>query len=134
AADDLFKQIEEGTRELSQKDKLDPKQGHLKLNDLAKRLEERRNKIGGEEAIKEQLQKMKDFGAGPADKVAQAMKQGDWNKALQEINKLAKDMREGKLDKAAQEKLAKQLQKMKEKLEAAADAHQKAMADLKKQI
>jgi hypothetical protein len=77
---------------------------------------------------------MKDLGAGPADKAAQAMKQGDWNKALQEIDKLAKELREGKLDKAAQEQLAKQLQKMKEKLEAAAEAHQQAMADLKKQI
>jgi hypothetical protein len=62
------------------------------------------------------------------------MKQGDWNKAMQEIEKLAKELREGKLDKAAQEQLAKQLQKMKERLEAAAEAHQQAMADLKKQI
>jgi multidrug efflux pump subunit AcrA (membrane-fusion protein) len=62
------------------------------------------------------------------------MKQGDWNKALQEIDKLAKELREGKLDKAAQEQLAKQLQKMQEKMEAAVEAHQQAIADLKKQI
>jgi septal ring factor EnvC (AmiA/AmiB activator) len=134
AADDLFKQIEEGTRELSQKEKLDPSKAHVKLNDLAKELEQKRQRLGGDNALKEQLQKMKDLGAGPADKAAQAMKQGDWNKAVQEIDKLAKELREGKLDKAAQEQLAKQLQKMKERLEAAAEAHQQAMADLKKQI
>lgn len=134
AADDLFKQIEEGTRELTQKEKLDPSKAHVKLNDLAKELEQKRQKLGGDSALKEQLQKMKDLGAGPADKAAQAMKQGDWNNAAQEIEKLAKELREGKLDKAAQEQLAKQLQKMKERLEAAVEAHQQAMADLKKQI
>lgn len=134
AADDMFKQIEEGTRELTQKEKLDPSKAHVKLNDLAKELEQKRQKLGGDNALKEQLQKMKDLGAGPADKAAQAMKQGDWNKAVQEMDKLAKELREGKLDKAGQEQLAKQLQKMKEKLEAAAEAHQQVMADLKKQI
>jgi hypothetical protein len=134
AADDLFKQIEEGTRDLSQKDKLDPSKAHVKLNDFAKQLEERRQKLGGEEAMKEQLQKMKDLGAGPADKAAQAMKEGDWNKALQEVEKLAKQIKEGKLDKVAQEKLQKQLEQMKEKLQAAVNAHQQAINELKKQI
>jgi hypothetical protein len=134
AADDLFKQIEKATRELSQKEKLDPRKAHVALNDLAKQLEERRKKLGGEEALKEQLQKMKDLGAGPADKAAQALKQGDFEKARQEIEKLIKQLRDGKLDKAAQQQLAKQLDQMKEKLQAAADAHQRAVNDLKKQI
>src|SRR6478735_1168133 len=134
AADEMFKQIEEGARELTQKEKLDPSKAHVKLNDLAKELEQKRQQLGGDKALKEQMQKMKDLGNGPVDKAAQAMKEGDWNKAIQEIDKLAKELREGKLDKAAQEQLAKQLQKLKEKLEAAAEAHQQVMADLKKQI
>lgn len=133
-AEDLFKQIEQGARELTQKDKLDPAQTHVKLNDLARQLEERRQKLGGEEALKEQLNKMKDLGTGPGDAAARAMKQGDWNKAMQEIEKLAKDVRDAKLDKAAKEQLQKQLQKMQEKLEAAAQAHQQAIEDLKKQV
>jgi hypothetical protein len=133
-ADTLFKQIEQGTRELSQKEKMDPTKAAVKLNDLAKQLEERRQQLGGKDALKEQFQKMKNLGAGPADKAAEAMKQGDWKKALDEVEKLAKDLREGKLDAAAKERLEKQLQQMKEKLEAAAQAHQQAMDDLKKQI
>ena len=133
-ADDVFKQIEQGTRDLLKKEKLDRTQAHVKLNDLAKQLEQRRQKLGGEEALKQQLQKLKDLGAGPADKAAQAMKEGDWNKAQQEIEKLAKELRDGKLSKADQEKLAKQLQQLKDKLQAAVDAHQQAMQDLKKQI
>ncbi len=134
AADELFKKIEQGARELSQKEKLDPSKAHVKLNDLAKELEQKRQQLGGDKALQEQMQKMKDLGNGPADKAAQAMKQGDWSKALKEIEKLAKELRESKLNKAELEQLATQLQKMKEKLEAAAEAHREAIAELKKQI
>lgn len=134
AADDVFKQIEKGTRELSEKQKLDKTKAHVALNDLAKQLEERRQQLGGKDALKEQFQKMKNLGAGPAEKAAQAMKEGDWKKALEEVEKLAKDLKEGKMDAAAKEQLAKQLEQMKQKLEAAAQAHQQAMDDLKKQI
>jgi tetratricopeptide (TPR) repeat protein len=77
---------------------------------------------------------MKNLGAGPAEKAAQAMKQGDWQKALEEVKQLEKQIREGKLDDQAKAQLAKQLEEMKEKLQAAADAHQQAAEDLKKQI
>ena len=46
AADEMFKQIEEGTRELTQKEKLDPSKAHVKLNDLAKELEQKRQQAG----------------------------------------------------------------------------------------
>jgi hypothetical protein len=133
-ANGLFKQIEEGTRELTQKEKMDPTKAAVKLNDLAKQLEERRQQLGGKDGLKEQFQKMKNLGAGPADKAAEAMKQGDWKKALEEVEKLAKDLREGKMDAATKEQLEKQIAQMKEKLQAAAQAHQQAMEDLKKQI
>jgi hypothetical protein len=133
-ADGLFKQIEEGTRELTQKQKMDPTKAAVKLNDLAQQLEERRQQLGGKDGLKEQFQKMKNLGAGPADKAAEAMKQGDWKKALDEVEKLAKQLRDGKLDAAAKEQLAKQLDQMKQKLEAAAQARQQQMAELKKQI
>jgi hypothetical protein len=133
-ADDLFKQIEQGTRELAEKQKMDPTKAAVKLNDLAQQLEERRQQLGGKDGLKEQFQKMKNLGAGPADKAAETLKQGDWKKALDEVEKLAKELREGKLDAAAKEQLAKQLDQMKEKLEAAAQAQQQQMAELKKQI
>ncbi|HEX4414079.1 MAG TPA: hypothetical protein VH107_10660 [Lacipirellulaceae bacterium] len=133
-ANGLFKQIEEGTRELTQKDKVDPTKAAVKLNDLAKQLEERRQQLGGKDGLKEQFQKMKNLGAGPADKAAEAMKQGDWKKALEEVEKLAKDLKEGKMDAASKEALEKQIAQMKEKLETAVQAHQQAMEELKKQI
>ena len=134
AADDIFKQIEQGTRELADKKNIDQKKAAVKLNDLAKQIEERQQQMGGKDNLKQQLQNMKNLGAGPAEKAAQAMKQGDWKKALDEVEKLAKDLREGKLSDDDKQKLAEQLQKLKDKLEAAAQAHQQAQDDLKKQI
>ena len=133
-AGDLFKQIEQGTKELTEKKDIDKTKAAVKLNDLAKQLEERREQLGGKEAIQKQLQSMKSMGAGPGEKVAQAMKDGDWKKATEEIGKLAKQLQDGKLNDKEKEELAKQLGEMKDKLEAAAEAHQQAMNDLKKQI
>lgn len=133
-AGDLFKQIEQGTKELAEKKDIDRTKAAVKLNDLAKQLEERREQLGGKEAIQKQLQSMKSMGSGPGEKVAQAMQQGDWKKATEEIGKLGKQLSEGKLDDKAKEELAKQLGEMKDKLEAAAQAHQQATDDLKKQI
>jgi hypothetical protein len=133
-AGDLFKQIEQGTKELTEIKDIDRTKAAVKLNDLAKQLEERREQLGGKEAIQKQLQGMKTMGAGPGEKVAQAMQQGDWKKATDEIGKLGKQLSEGKLDDKAKEELAKQLGEMKDKLEAAAQAHEQAVDDLKKQI
>jgi hypothetical protein len=134
AAEGLFKKIEQGTKELGEKEKLDRTQATVKLNDLAKQLEERRQQLGGKEGLKQQFQSMKNLGKGPAEKAAEALKQGDWQKALQEVKELEKQLREGKLGDADKQQLAKQLEQMKQKLEAAAEARQQAMDDLKKQI
>jgi hypothetical protein len=134
SANNLFKQVEEGMRDLSEKKNLDQTKAAVKLNDLKQELEKRQQQLGGKDGLKQQFQKMKNLGAGPAEKAAQALKQGDFKKALEEVEKLAKDLREGKLNEAEKKQLEQQLQSMKEKLEAAAQAHKQAQEDLKKQI
>jgi hypothetical protein len=134
AAEGVFKKIEQGMRDLADKKDMDRTKAAVKLNDLKQQLEDRRQQIGGKDALKEQFQAMKNLGAGPAEKAAQAMKQGDWQKALKEFEKLAKDLKEGKISDADKDKLMKQLQQMKDKLEQANEARQQAMNDLKKQI
>jgi hypothetical protein len=133
-ADGLVKQIEQGTRELTEKQNLDKSKAAVKLNELSQQLDQRRQQLGGKEELQKQMQNMKNLAAGPAEKAAQAMKEGDWKKALEEVDKLAKQLREGKLNEAEKKQLEKQIAQMKEKLEAAAQAHQQAMDDLKKQI
>jgi hypothetical protein len=133
-AQGLFKKIEEGTRDLAEKQNSDRTKATVKMNDLVKQIEERRQQLGGKDSLKQQFQNMKNLGAGPAEKAANAMKQGDWKKAMEEVKELEKKLREGNLDANAKERLAEQLKQMKEKLEAAAEARQQAMDDLKKQI
>jgi hypothetical protein len=133
-AEGLFQKIEQGTRELSEKQNSDRTKAAVKLNDLKQQLEARREQLGGKDSLRQQFQNMKNLGAGPAEKAANAMKQGDWKKAMDEVKELEKQLRDGKLDENAKQRLAKQLEQMKEKLEAAAEARQQAMDDLKKQI
>jgi hypothetical protein len=134
ATEALLKEIEEGAREMTEKQDLDRSKATVKLNDLAKQLEERREQLGGKEALQKQLNEMKDLGAGPAEKAAQALKDGNWEQAKNEIEKLQKQLAEGKLNEEEKKQLANQLEQIKEKMEAAANARQQAMNDLKKQI
>jgi exonuclease VII large subunit len=96
--EDLFKKAEEGTRDLAKKDDGDRREALGKLNDLAKQLDERREKLAEGEKLKEQLAGMKNLPSGPADKLAKDMKNGDFGKALKELEKLKEQLAQGKLD------------------------------------
>ena len=130
----LFKDIEKQAKKLSDKDKPDRNKAVVKLNDLAKQLEQRRNKIGGEKSLKKQFENLKKMGKGPADKVAEAMKKGDFKKAMNELDKLGKKLAENKLNEKEKKQLQKQMQKMQEKLNDAANANKQAMDKLKQEI
>ena len=132
-AADLFKQLEEGARELTKKDNIDKKQALSKLNDLQKQLEERREKLGGER-MKQQLDNLKNLKSGPADKVADALKEGDFQKAVDEIEKLKDDLAKGNLDAKKQEDLKQQLADMQKKLQDAVDAQKNLEQNMEKQI
>jgi len=133
-AADLFRQLEEGARELTKKDNLDRKQALSKLTDLQKQLEQRRDKLGGNERMKQQLDNLKNLKSGPADKVADAMKEGDFNKALDEIEKLKQQLDKGELDDKKKEDLKNQLAEMQKQLQQAVDGQKKVEKDLEKQV
>lgn len=129
----LLKQDKEIAKMAAQKN-IDRKQTLVKFNDLKKELEDRRDKLGGDNELKKQLAGMKDLEKGPGDKMADAMKNGQWDKARQELDKLKQDLKEGKLDDANKKALQKQMEQMQRKLEDAAKNRQQAMEDLKKQV
>ena len=132
-AADLFKQLEEGARELTKRDEVDRKQALSKLNDLQKQLEQRREKLGAER-MKEQLDNLKNLKSGPADKVANALKEGDFKKALEEIDELKKQLAQGDMDEKKKEELKNQLAEMQKKLQEAVQSQKKLENDLEKQI
>lgn len=133
-AEEVFKQLEEETKELN-KDGMDSrKKSSVKLNNLKKQLEERRAKVSSSEELQKQLDNMKELTKGPADKIAKAMKEGDWKKALEELKDLQDKIASDDLTEKQKQELGKQLEQMKQKLAEANQANQDAMENLKKQI
>jgi hypothetical protein len=130
----LLLEMEKELAKLAQQKNVDRKQAMVKFNNLAKQLAERREKLGGNEELKKQLAGMKDLGRGPADKMAEAMKSGDWDQAQQELKKLAEQLKTGKLSESDKKQLAEQLKKIQDQLQAAADRRQQAIDDLKQKI
>lgn len=133
-AEGIFKKLEEGLDKLQSKDNVDKKNALIKINELTKDLEKRRDQLGGAEELKKQLEQMKNAERGPADKVAKAIKEGNFKQALEEMKKLKDQLDKGEMPQEQKDKLAQQLDQMKNKLEDAAKAHQQAKEDLEKQI
>ena len=73
---ELLLQVDKDVEKLAVKKDVDRKQAMVKMNDLAKQLAERREKLGGDNELKKQLAGMKDFSKGPAEKMVEAMKEG----------------------------------------------------------
>lgn len=130
----LFERVEKGTEEMKQKGAVDKEQALVKLNDLSKELEKRRDSLSSGENVQNQLKQLNDLTKGPADKLADAVKNGDLKAAREELEKMRKDMEEGKLDQQAQDKLQQQMQQMQQKLQQAADAHAQAVKDAQQQM
>ncbi|MEO0530186.1 MAG: hypothetical protein AAF266_06360 [Planctomycetota bacterium] len=130
----LLKKVEEGTAEVVKKDAKDATKAAVKLNDLSKELAERRQKLGGGKELRNQLNRMKNLGKGPAEKAADAMKQGDWKRAMEEVAKLRREIAAGKVSSEKQEQLANQLGKMQQKLAQAAQQQRAQQQELQRQL
>ncbi len=130
----LLKDVEKGTKDLAKLADKDKTKAMVKLNDLADKLEKKRQELGGAKALRRQMNQMKDLGKGPAEKAAQAMQQGNWKRAADEIAKMQKDMKGGKMSKEQQKKLAQQLGKMQKSLKQAVQQQQQKQEELKKQL
>ncbi len=133
-AEGLFRELEKQTAKMAEARDADPKKTLVKLNDLAKQLEKRRQQLGGDQELRKQFAKMNNLQRGPADKMVEAMKKGDWQKAIRELDKLKKQLETGKLDPEAKKELEQQMKQLQEKMQEAAEARKQAMDDLKKQI
>lgn len=133
-AEELFAKLEQGTKDLAKSELTDKKQALMELNDLAKDLEKRREQLGAAQKMQDQFKQLKDLDKGPADKMADALKNGDFQVAMKEINQLRDKLENGKLDAEAKAALEKQLKQMEDKLRKMADSHEKAMQSMKKQI
>lgn len=133
-ADMLLKKLQEGLDQLSSKEQVDRKAAMVKINDLAKELEKRRDQLGGAEKLKKQFEQMKNLARGPAEKAGKAIQEGDFKKALKETKKLQEQLSSGKMTPEDQKQLAKQLGEIQKKIDDMAAAHEQAKQELSEQI
>ncbi len=133
-ADVLFRQLQKGVDELASQADVDRKKALVKLNDLAKTLQDRRDQLGGVDKMREQLNRLKDVAGGPADKIAEAMKQGNLEKAMDELRNLREKLKDGHLTEEEKQQLIKQLEQIQQRLQELKDSHEQAKRDLEEQI
>lgn len=132
-AEELFAKLEQGAKQLTKADVTDRKQALVELNDLAKDIEKRKQQLAGGK-LQDQLNNLKNIEKGPGDKMADAMRQGDFSQALKELKQLREKLDKGEMDAKSKADLQKQLKQMEEKLSKVVDAQKKMEQDLKKQI
>ena len=133
-ASELFDKLEKGVESIKQKGDTDRQKTLVKLNDLARDLQERQKELMNRDEMQKQLSSLKDIKQGPAEKMAQAMKDGDFKAALNELKEIQDKLAKGEMSKQDQEKLQEQLNQMKDKLQSLAEAQESAKRELEKQI
>ncbi|MEO2046543.1 MAG: hypothetical protein ABGX16_08205 [Pirellulales bacterium] len=106
----------------------------VKLNDLASQIAKRQQPLGNRQALRKQFAQMKNLGHGPADKLAEAMQQGQWSTAGRELDQLRTQITNSKLSPQSNSQLVHQLQQMQKKLQATADARQQTRNELNNEI
>lgn len=135
-AEALFKQIDESLGDVdANKDGVSKKKALVELKDLQKKLNDRRDMANTANELKKQLKKLAQASSkGPAEELAKAMKQGDFNAAKEALQDLKDKIAKGKLTKEQKDQLMKQMQQMQQNLAQMAQQQQNAKEQLEKQI
>jgi|688.fasta_scaffold00784_24 hypothetical protein len=131
---ELFKQLEGQLEKLQKEGKLEKAEALSKFNDLKKQLEERRKEVGGGENLQKNLEKLKNLSDGPAEKMAKAMEQADFDMAKQEMERLKEQLQKGELSEEQKQQLSKQLEQLEKGLKDAAKANEQAKKELQQKI
>lgn len=132
--DNLLKEVAKKLNDLQNKDGLDKKQVQIQINDIAKQIEKRQQELGGAKDMKKQLDRLGKIEQGPAEKLADALKDGDFKEAMKQLEQLKDNMKDGKLDDKAKEQLAKQLDQLQQKLNEMAMEKKEAREKLEQEI
>lgn len=129
-----LKEINRELDKLANKTTADRKDAMLKINDLAKELERRKQELGGADKMKKELDKLGKIQGGPADKLKESLKEGDFGKAQQQMQQMKEDLKAGKLSDEDKEKLAKQMEQMKDALKQGVQDSKEAREKLQQEI
>ncbi len=115
-ADTLITQMQRAVDELATKE-VDRKKVLVKLNNLTQQLAERRKDVESGEKTRDMLKQLQNTQRGPAERIANALKKGDMDLAMDELQKLSDKLRSDKLTPEEKQQLVKQLQQLGKELE-----------------
>ncbi len=132
-AEDFIKRVDEETKDLAA-GRTQRKKALAKLNNLTRELQDRRQKLGGADRLQNQLNRLGDVGQGPAKKFADALSRGKFQEAADALDKLKQQLEKGNLTPEQKKELGEQLNRMKNKIEQLAKAHDDAKKDLQDRV
>lgn len=133
-AEQLIDKLHQGVQDLAQKQDVDRQKALIKLNDLAKEVAQRKASLGSPDQMRKQFERLNNLEQGPAEKVAKALKEGNFQQAINELKSLEKKLSEDQLTPEEKAQLAKQLEQMKQSLEQMVQNQEQAKQELDRQI
>ncbi len=131
---EILRNVERKISELQKSESADPKKMLSDLNEIKKELEQRKQSLGDTAGLKQAFEGMKKMDNGPAEKMADALKEGDFKKAGDELEKMLESMRKGDMSAEQQQQLAKQLAQMEKAIDKAVDKIEQAKAEAKAEL
>ena len=129
-----FEELNAELNKLNPGDKESAKKMLSKLNNVKDQLKKRQEKIGDTEAMKKQLSKLSNLQKGAADKVADNLKSGDYDKAKDALNQLADKIGKNELSDEEKKQLGKQMEDLSNKLKEMTAQNEAAKQELKEKI
>ena len=131
---DEYKRIEEQIKKLQSKAELGAKEAIADLNEIKKQLQEKKQALGDSSQMKQALENLKDLDNGPAENMAKALQEGDFEDAKNEMEKLINALKSGDLEPGQAEQLQKQLEQMKDALEQARQQKKDLIQEAKNEL
>lgn len=134
STEQLMDLVQKRAEELAKAPPAEKKEAIIKLNQLAKEINQNKNKLEAVEKLRQQLSQLAKVQQGPASKIAEALQVGKFQQAAEEMKKLQEKLKDSKLGDEEKEQLKKQLDEMAAQLKKAADANRELQQKLKNQI
>jgi len=131
--DRLMERVDRDLKELADKQHVEPRRVIGRISRREKELRDARDKLDAEK-IRHQLSRLRLVNRGPAQRMTRALKEGDFNKARRELDRLTQELKDGRLTEEDQRKIADQLSAMQQKAQKQAEQHRQSKRDLQEQI
>ncbi|MCE9606979.1 MAG: hypothetical protein K8U03_19005 [Planctomycetia bacterium] len=133
-AQKLLEKLQDEARKIKGAAEVDQKESLVKLNDLAKQIQERREQVSGAEELKKQLSRLRSKNPGASEKLTNAIQEGNFRGAAEQVEQLRKELESGKLDPAQKQQMAEQLDRLQKQMEQLAQAQEERRKEAEQQL